>query len=753
MKYKYFIFSLVCFIFGGSLVFADSSNFEATINMEPEITENQINLVLGFRGEEVMAVSETITYDSSRITLLDIVAIDNFNLTLGEETIDGKWHTVKILADSMYSFTDTNYAVAVFEVKGNFKKGKTNDLFLYNVEAVGPEKSKYRYRGDLLTLTRESATEMYFKLEGINNGTKFNYFLKQYILIIVVIVLVIVGLIIFIILHLPSRRKEENRDSQIGDSIKSENYNNTKQEKIMINPDAVASIGETKKVINLEDAIVVSDLKPFESNPSKEDIEPKENTNNEEDINVPINAFNLKIEDVASTNVQEIPTEVVKSENTVASNTEPQTQIIDTSLPNTNKEVESQPIEMPATKNNDLKAPIYTVDIDNEDIETIEDDDLKTPPTNINGILILLITSMALLFTFNVYALEGDEEEYLIDELRECLVGNIPCSDNLDYNDDGKVDITDIVYTRNTINVNFENLMNTDPGFKEIHKFSPNINNEEVKKTSQAIVIKSTTKRTTRGKKTTKGQNATARTTTRKNTTERTTTGKETYNVNVTANNGLVTGDANKSVASGGSVSFSFNPNAGYTFASVNCTSGAKGTYSKSSNTLKVSSVKSNSTCTVNFAIRSDIQVSISGENGTYSPSSQIVSYGGTANFTIKPNNGFVIESASCNNGNYTINGNSLSVSNVTSDSMCTVKYKIKSYSVVVKDAVANRVLDTKNIPYNQKYEGNFQLNRDRVAIYVNGAKISSKKTKINDNTWSYSFSRKVTTDLVIELR
>ena len=124
MKCRYIIFASICFMFGCSLVFADSSNFEATINMEPEITENQINLVLGFRGEEVMAVSETITYDSTRISLLDVVAIDNFAVTLGEETIDGKWHTIKVLADSMYSFTDTNYAVAVFEVKDNFKNGK-----------------------------------------------------------------------------------------------------------------------------------------------------------------------------------------------------------------------------------------------------------------------------------------------------------------------------------------------------------------------------------------------------------------------------------------------------------------------------------------------------------------------------------------------------------------------------------------------------------------------------------------------------
>lgn len=764
MKCRYLIFTVLCFIFGGSLVFADSSNFEATINMEPEITENQINLVLGFRGEEVMAISETITYDSSRITLLDVVAIDNFSVTLGEETIDGKWHTIKVLADSMYSFTDTNYAVAVFEVKDNFKKDKTNDLFLYNVEAVGPEKSKYRYRGDFLTLTRESVSEMYFKIEPINNNTKVNYFLKQYLVIIVVIVLVIIGLIIFIILHIPSRRKEENRQQDVGNAIKSENFNGNNGERVMVNPNAVAEIGETKKVINLEDAIVVSDLKPFDNNPTKVETDQVIPTPNDASVNVQIDPFNMKLEDAASTNVQEIPESVVNKEEVETPKVAepPKVDIIDTSVNSINNNG-AIPIE-PQKPKNDLKAPILTVEIGSEDVETIDEDkDSTNHPTNINGIIVLLIATMMALFSVNVYALE-DEEEYKVEDLRECLVGNIPCESYLDYNDDGKVDIVDVVFTRNTIDVNFEKLLNTDPGFKEMHKFSPNINNEEVKKTSQAIVVRSTTRktaiRTTKGtnnnktttnNRTTKGTTArTTKSTTSRTTrgtttrTSRTTTQKVTYQVNVVANNGSVISESVRTVNGGSSASFSFSPNSGYMFGSVSCTNGAKGTFTKTSNTLKVSSISSNATCTVNFIPRSDIRVSMIGTNGTYSPSYKIVGYGESASFTIKPNNGYEISRVSCTNGSYSLNGTTLNVSNITTDSTCTVSYEQAKYTVRV--FINNSLFDSRTMHYNETYSGSLgPIPTNRGTLKCNGTSVTANKSKVTENSYIWTFSRKIT--------
>ena len=431
---------------------------------------------------------------------------------------------------------------------------------------------------------------------------------------------------------------------------------------------------------------------------------------------------------------------------------------------------------------NDLKAPILTVEIGSEDVETIDEDkDSTNHSTNINGIIVLLIATMMALFSVNVYALE-DEEEYKVEDLRECLVGNIPCESYLDYNDDGKVDIVDVVFTRNTIDVNFEKLLNTDPGFKEMHKFSPNINNEEVKKTSQAIVVKSTTRktamrttkggskktttkkdRTTRGTTTRTSRETTTRTTrptttrtTRGTTTRttRTTTQKATYQVNVVANNGKVISESIRTVNAGATASFAFNPNTGYTFGSVSCTNGAKGSYTKTSNTLKVSGVTSNSTCTVNFVPRSDIRVSVTGQNGRYTPSYKNVGLGGSTSFTISPNNGYEIAGVSCTNASYSLSGNTLNVSNVTNDSTCTVTYNVRYYSVVVKDAVTGRTINSMSVPYNYTYTGTADLNRKDAKVYINGKKVSGMVIlELDNGLWRYNISRKITENLVIEFR
>jgi hypothetical protein len=730
-------------------VLAESSNFEATINMEPEITENQINLVLGFRGEEVMAVSETINYDSTKVTLLDIVSIDNFTLTKGEETIDGKWHTIKILADSEYSFTDTNYAICVFQVKDNFKKGNSSDMFLYNVEAVGPEKDKFRYRGDYLVLTRESNTEMYFSLEEINDWTKFSYFLKNYILIIAIIVIVIMVGMIFIILHLPSKRKKENRSNKVSSSIKEENYVYTpNEEQLKVDTKSVDEFANKQKVVDLNDAILISELQPFESNPSKENetTQPMSQA-----INVPFDPFNAKPEDNNNVvnNVQEINT------------------------PNNNQEVVLPVEKKEVNTNNEFRAPIYTVDISHgEDVEILDDNSNNNNNTNINGILLILAVSLISLFSINVSAL--DETSYRISDLRDCLVGLITCDSELDYSKDGSVDIVDIVYTRSTTNVNFEKLLNTDPGFKEIHGKSPNIVSNK-STTTTAVVIKSTTtttkRTTTKGSssnnsssnnKTTTKKTTTAKTTTEKTTkttTTKTTTTKSTttkttagtYNVSLSATNGTISGDKTVSVTSGKSASFTVAPQTGYTYNSVTCSNGATYSYNKSTNILKISSIKADNDCTIVFNPRNDIKVAIKTTNGTPASKTYYAEYGGNLSVDIAPKDeaGYTYSSSSCTNGvssSFDTSSNKLNLTNVTTDTTCTVTYTINKYTVTVIGPNGN-TLDSTTAEYKQKYSGSFSLNINKPTVTCNGNKVtvstnasgvSSFSTVITSNTTCY---------------
>lgn len=53
--------------------------------MEPDITENRVNVVLGFTGEEVMIVNQTLSYDSSKLKLVEVLPMDNFEVTTSIE--------------------------------------------------------------------------------------------------------------------------------------------------------------------------------------------------------------------------------------------------------------------------------------------------------------------------------------------------------------------------------------------------------------------------------------------------------------------------------------------------------------------------------------------------------------------------------------------------------------------------------------------------------------------------------------------
>ena len=149
-----------------------------------------------------------------------------------------------------------------------------------------------------------------------------------------------------------------------------------------------------------------------------------------------------------------------------------------------------------------------------------------------------------------------------------------------------------------------------------------------------------------------------------------------TYNVGVTASTGgTVSGSSSKTVNYNGSTTFIVIPSTGYKYSSVSCPSGITGSYSTSTNTLTVSSVKASGTCTVNFTPKT-YTVTVSVTNGISSPTSRIVIHGSSTTFTVTPNSGYEYESLSCTGGSYNQNTKVLTVSNVTSAITCTIKFK-----------------------------------------------------------------------------
>lgn len=95
--------------------------------------------------------------------------------------------------------------------------------------------------------------------------------------------------------------------------------------------------------------------------------------------------------------------------------------------------------------------------------------DLNNPT---NFMILILFLLLNLIITKPV---EAQDNSYNVSELRDYLVGRTSINKDLDYNGDGVVDILDLVATKNTVNCNFEELLNTDPGFKELHGQSNNL--------------------------------------------------------------------------------------------------------------------------------------------------------------------------------------------------------------------------------------------------------------------------------------
>ena len=154
------------------------------------------------------------------------------------------------------------------------------------------------------------------------------------------------------------------------------------------------------------------------------------------------------------------------------------------------------------------------------------------------------------------------------------------------------------------------------------------------------------------------------------------------YTVTASSNNtsyGTVSPES-QTVSSGNLVTFTLSPATGYQYSSNDCGGTVSG------NRLTISNVTTDKTCKVTFE-KSTYTVTVSSNSttrGTVSPSSQTVSHGGTLTFTISPKSGYEYSSNTCGG---TISGNTLTISNVTSNKNCTVsfvsnvvKYRVQLY-------------------------------------------------------------------------
>lgn len=152
------------------------------------------------------------------------------------------------------------------------------------------------------------------------------------------------------------------------------------------------------------------------------------------------------------------------------------------------------------------------------------------------------------------------------------------------------------------------------------------------------------------------------------------------YTVTVNATNGTPA-TQNKSVAPNTSTTFTVSPNTNYGNGTVSCTNSQ--TASLSGTTLTTGTITSDTVCTVTFQPKYTVSLDvINGYNdGSYSTS---VYRGQTATLYADSSNGYPCgpTSVSCTNGqNGTYSGGTVTVSNVTASTTCSISYRRGTYN------------------------------------------------------------------------
>lgn len=705
---RYLLCSLFTFVFIIPSVLAGASQFEPTINMEPEIIDNQIMIIVGYRGEDSMVITQELGYDATKLSLVDITPLESFIVTKSNNQEAGDYQTIKVLADSDYSYSDTNYAVVTFELRDAFKTGKTTDVFFYNYYAAGADKTKVRHKGYVMTLIKDSNSSMLFLLNEINSQTKIKYWFYNNVIFIIIGILIIIGIII-VIFSIPSKRKKEHREGNMRDQIKQPNYHVDNIAPIKIDTGMIENLGKKEREINKEEIYQVSDINPFGGTTAESKFNQPTNENNvASSVNV-IDPFNTKINpETKDDGIKEIP-------------------------------------EIPETK----EEPFKEIKDNGEDLVLFQpmfDDDKKDDKIEMLSLLLAFFVSLSLFIPI------VKAEDYRVDELRDCLVGNIPMDKTLDYNEDGAVDILDLIETKDL------SLVNTNPPVEEENNggnFAPienhrpsttrrtgssggnsNNNNSTTAKTTVAT-SNNTSKKTTSGRITT-----TKRTTTKKTTTGKTTTSTKKYTVTLDYNNATAQTNS-KTVWGGTSPSIIVTPNHGYMFSTLSCTNGQSATYSNTGR-IVVDKISADTKCTLKFVPRNDMRVNIKSEYGTVSPATIIGTYKQSATAKVTPKYGYEYRSVSCSNnlvGSYNPSTNILSIKSIINEGTCTVLFQPKQYTLVVNYNGKELVKSIGH--YDTSITLNIETTLNLSKIVCGGKAVSLKKETISNSSpkkYAYSF-------------
>ena len=196
---------LIILLLSPIVVFAASTNFEPTYEMDTEIKDNLSYLMVSFEGDMIESINETIAFKTGTIELTNIEALNGYQITKKEVSKKGRYTIVNLSVEADADTFTKEYLILELKVNNT----KYSDLFFYNIDGVNIN-SKFRNKGNILSLKKEDDL-MVYTMKSIDSSTKTQYFFidNMYIILTICVVLII---LLMIFVNLPSKNKKNPVD-------------------------------------------------------------------------------------------------------------------------------------------------------------------------------------------------------------------------------------------------------------------------------------------------------------------------------------------------------------------------------------------------------------------------------------------------------------------------------------------------------------------------------------------------------------
>lgn len=203
MKKLYYL--VIMLLFSPIVVFAASTNFEPTYEMDTEIKDNLSYLMVSFEGDMIESINETIAFKTGSIELTNIEALNGYQITKKEISKKGRYTIINLSVEADADAYSKEYLILELKVNNT----KYSDLFFYNIDGVNIN-SKFRNKGNILSLNKEDDL-MVYTMKSIDSSTKTQYFFidNMYIILTICVVLII---LLMIFVNLPSKNKKKSVD-------------------------------------------------------------------------------------------------------------------------------------------------------------------------------------------------------------------------------------------------------------------------------------------------------------------------------------------------------------------------------------------------------------------------------------------------------------------------------------------------------------------------------------------------------------